>query len=109
MGLGHCRVRQLAWAGDASLCPRPDAQRARAGRLRDIEAVADAALSRLDERSLLKPLVERVKQVLQADTEEFAGRIGEIAFASNVTKSILAGVDIRRLRGYSFSRSPERQ
>jgi serine phosphatase RsbU (regulator of sigma subunit) len=39
-----------------------------AGRLRDIEALADVALSRLDEQSLLETLLERVKQVLRADT-----------------------------------------
>src|ERR1700751_2730845 len=37
-------------------------------RLRGIEALADAALSRLDEQALLETLVERVKNVLQADT-----------------------------------------
>ena len=39
-----------------------------AGRLRDIEAVTDAALSRLDEQVLLETLLERVKKVLGADT-----------------------------------------
>jgi hypothetical protein len=39
-----------------------------ADRLRDIESVTDAALSRLDEQSLLDRLVERVKNVVQADT-----------------------------------------
>jgi sigma-B regulation protein RsbU (phosphoserine phosphatase) len=39
-----------------------------AARLRDVEALADAALSRLDEQALLATLVERVKNVLQADT-----------------------------------------
>jgi serine phosphatase RsbU (regulator of sigma subunit) len=38
------------------------------GRLRDIEAVTDAALSRLDEQALLDVLLERVKDVLDADT-----------------------------------------
>jgi serine phosphatase RsbU (regulator of sigma subunit) len=38
------------------------------GRLRDIEAVTDAALSRLDERVLLDTLLDRVKKVLSADT-----------------------------------------
>jgi serine phosphatase RsbU (regulator of sigma subunit) len=47
---------------------RPEAKGALAGRLRDIEALADAALSRLDEQSLLVALLERVKNVLQADT-----------------------------------------
>jgi sigma-B regulation protein RsbU (phosphoserine phosphatase) len=39
-----------------------------ADRLRDIEAVTDAALSRLDEQALLATLLERVKKVLGADT-----------------------------------------
>lgn len=47
---------------------RPDVQGALAGRLRDIEALADAALSRLDGQRLLETLLERVKKVLHADT-----------------------------------------
>jgi phosphoserine phosphatase RsbU/P len=39
-----------------------------ANRLRDVEAVTDAALSRLDEQALLKALLDRVKIVLRADT-----------------------------------------
>ncbi len=39
-----------------------------AGRLKDIEAVTDAALSRLDGQSLLDALLERVKAVLNTDT-----------------------------------------
>jgi serine phosphatase RsbU (regulator of sigma subunit) len=39
-----------------------------ADRLRDIEAVTDAALSRLNEQILLETLLERVKKVLGADT-----------------------------------------
>jgi sigma-B regulation protein RsbU (phosphoserine phosphatase) len=39
-----------------------------ASRLHDIEALADAALSRLDEQRLLAALLERVKTVLRADT-----------------------------------------
>ena len=48
--------------------PPPDNQEALADRLRDIEALADAALSRLDERALLNALLERVKNVFDADT-----------------------------------------
>jgi hypothetical protein len=48
--------------------PWPDSQGELAARLRDIEALADTALSRLDEQALLNALVERVKNVLQADT-----------------------------------------
>ena len=47
---------------------QPDAQAALAERLRDIEALADTALSRLDEQTLLETLLERVKNVVQADT-----------------------------------------
>lgn len=46
----------------------PDSQGELSARLRDIEALADAALSRLGEQALLNALVERVKNVLQADT-----------------------------------------
>lgn len=48
--------------------PEPDVQGTLAGRLRDIEALADVALSRLGEQALLEALLERVKKVLQADT-----------------------------------------
>ena len=37
-------------------------------RLRDIQAITDAALSRLDEEELLAELLERTRDVLQADT-----------------------------------------
>jgi len=47
---------------------QPDTQVVPASRLHDIEAVTDAALSRLDEQALLGTLLERVKTVLQADT-----------------------------------------
>jgi phosphoserine phosphatase RsbU/P len=37
-------------------------------RLRDIQSITDAALSRLDERELLAELLDRVRDILQADT-----------------------------------------
>lgn len=37
-------------------------------RLRDIQSITDAALSRLDERDLLAELLERTREVLRADT-----------------------------------------
>jgi sigma-B regulation protein RsbU (phosphoserine phosphatase) len=52
----------IPFAGD------PDAEGLAADRLRDIESVTDAALSRLDEHALLNAVVERVKEVLRADT-----------------------------------------
>lgn len=47
---------------------RPNPHQAGTERLRDIEAVTDAALSRLNEKALLDTLLERVKKVLGADT-----------------------------------------
>ncbi len=61
------RARRSA-AGTLPPEPRPDSPEALADRLRDIEALADAALSRLGEQRLLETLLERVKTVLQADT-----------------------------------------
>ena len=52
----------IPFAGD------PDVEGLAADRLRDIESLTDAALSRLDEYALLSALVERVKEVLRADT-----------------------------------------
>ena len=37
-------------------------------RLRDIQSITDAALSRLDDRDLLTELLDRTREVLQADT-----------------------------------------
>jgi phosphoserine phosphatase RsbU/P len=48
--------------------PPPAEHTSLADRLHDVEAVTDAALSRLDEQALLSALLERVKLVLQADT-----------------------------------------
>ena len=52
----------IPFAGD------PGAGELAADRLRDIESLTDAALSRLDEYALLSALVERVREVLRADT-----------------------------------------
>ena len=37
-------------------------------RLRDIQSITDAALSRLDDHDLLAELLERTRDILQADT-----------------------------------------
>jgi hypothetical protein len=37
-------------------------------RLRDVQSITDAALSRLDDRGLLAELLERTKAILQDDT-----------------------------------------
>jgi sigma-B regulation protein RsbU (phosphoserine phosphatase) len=48
--------------------PPPAEQTSLADRLHDVEAVTDAALSRLNEQALLDTLLERVKKALRADT-----------------------------------------
>ncbi len=48
--------------------PRPALRPGWDDRLRDIQSITDAALSRLDPQELLDALVERVKEALQADT-----------------------------------------
>ena len=77
-----------------------------AGRLRDIEAVTDAALSRLDEQSLLNALLERVKQVFQADTAAVllldgpAGQLVATA-ASGIEEEVRQGVRIPLGTGFA--------
>jgi serine phosphatase RsbU (regulator of sigma subunit) len=76
------------------------------GRLRDIEALTDAALSRLDEYSLLKALLERVKAVLQADTaavlllDKPAGQLIATA-ASGIEEEVQQGVRIPLGAGFA--------
>jgi serine phosphatase RsbU (regulator of sigma subunit) len=84
----------------------PDAQGLPGGRLRDIEALADAALSRLDEQSLLTALLERVKTVLQADTaavlllDRSAGQLVATA-ASGIEEEVRQGVRIPMGAGFA--------
>ena len=84
----------------------PGAQGPAADRLRDIEAVTDAALSRLDEQSLLNALAERVKNVLQADTaavlllDQPAGQLVATA-ASGIEEEVRQGVRIPLGAGFA--------
>jgi sigma-B regulation protein RsbU (phosphoserine phosphatase) len=84
----------------------PDAQGTAADRLRGIEAVTDAALSRLDEQSLLNALAERVKNVLQADTaavlllDQPAGQLVATA-ASGIEEEVRQGVRIPLGAGFA--------
>jgi sigma-B regulation protein RsbU (phosphoserine phosphatase) len=84
----------------------PDALWAPEDRLRDIEAVTDAALSRLDEKALLDALLERVKRVLQADTaavlllDETAGQLIATA-ASGIEEEVRQGVRIPLGSGFA--------
>ena len=75
-------------------------------RLRDIESVTDAALSRLDDQALLRELLERVKNALQADTAAVllldvpAGQLVATA-ASGIEEEVSQGVRIPLGAGFA--------
>jgi sigma-B regulation protein RsbU (phosphoserine phosphatase) len=83
-----------------------DTQRVPVDRLLDIEAVMDAALSRLDEQSLLETLLERVKRVLKADTaavlllDRPTGQLVATA-ASGIEEEVRQGVRIPLGTGFA--------
>ena len=75
-------------------------------RLRDIQAITDAALSRLDDRELLAELLERTRAILQADTAavlllDFAS--GELiaTAAAGLEEEVRQGVRIPVGRGFA--------
>ena len=78
----------------------------KAGRLRDIEAVTDAALSRLDEQALLETLLDRVKKTLQADTaavlllDASARQLMAVA-ASGLEEEVVQGVRVPLGTGFA--------
>jgi len=79
---------------------------ASAERLRDIEAVADAALSRLDERALLETLLERVKKTLLADTAavlllDHSSRQLVAAAASGIEEEVIQGARVALGTGFA--------
>jgi serine phosphatase RsbU (regulator of sigma subunit) len=98
-------VRPWAW---------PKEPRARLSRLDDIEAVTDAALSRLDEQRLLDVLLERVRAVLEADTatvlllDRSAGQL--IAAAANgIEEEVRQGVRVPLGAGFAGQVAATRQ
>jgi putative methionine-R-sulfoxide reductase with GAF domain len=84
----------------------PDAREELSDRLRDIEAVADAAMSRPDERALLEALLEGAKNVLQADTAavlllDRSGSYLIAAAASGIEEEVRQGVRIPLGAGFA--------
>jgi serine phosphatase RsbU (regulator of sigma subunit) len=85
-----------------------------AGRLRGIEAVTDAALSRLDEQTLLDVLLERVKAVLEADTatvlllDRTSGQLVATA-ASGIEEEVRQGVRVPLGAGFAGQVAASRQ
>lgn len=75
-------------------------------RLRDIEAVTDAALSRLSEQALLETLLDRVKKVLAADTAALllldpSARQLVATAASGIEEEIRQGVRVPLGEGFA--------
>jgi len=89
-------------------------QAALADRLRDIEAVTDTALSRLNEQALLETLLDRVKKTLQADTaavlllDQSAGQLLAAA-ASGLEEEVTQGVRVTLGTGFAGRVAATRQ
>jgi phosphoserine phosphatase RsbU/P len=83
-------------------------------RLRDIEAITDAELARLDDRDLLGVLLERTRDVLQADTaavlllDKAAGQLIATA-AAGLEEEVRQGVRIPVGRGFAGRIAAQRQ
>src|SRR5215467_8827886 len=83
-------------------------------RLRDIQAITDAALSRLDDRELLAELLERTRAILHADTAavlllDFSS--GELiaTAAAGLEEEVRQGVRVPVGRGFAGSMPAEHQ
>ena len=120
MGAGEDarRFRERAPGYPMEMAPgpgmRPDTQAVPADRLRDIEAVTDAALSRLDERALLGTLLERVKKALKADTAvvlllDPSARQLVAAAASGLEEEVTQGVRVPLGTGFAGRVAATRQ
>src|SRR5512146_1607698 len=89
-----------------SAAPRESAPTTAADRLRDIEAVTDAALSRLDEQALLETLLDRVKKTLQVDTAAVlladpSSRQLVATAASGIEEEVVQGVRVALGAGFA--------
>ena len=76
------------------------------GRLRDIQSITDAALSRLDDRELLTELLDRTREALQADTAaalllDFSSGQLIATAAAGLEEEVRQGVRIPVGRGFA--------
>jgi phosphoserine phosphatase RsbU/P len=84
----------------------PTSRAALEDRLRDIQSITDAALSRLDDHQLLTELLERTRAILQADTAavlllDFASGHLIAAAAAGLEEEVRQGVRIPVGRGFA--------
>jgi phosphoserine phosphatase RsbU/P len=85
-----------------------------ADRLRDIQVITDAALSRLDDHDLLAELLERTRTVLRADTAavlllDFSSRELIATAAAGLEEEVRQGVRIPVGRGFAGRIAAEKQ
>jgi phosphoserine phosphatase RsbU/P len=103
----HARLAARPWA-------RPKEPPAPISKLDGIEAVTDAALSRLDEQKLLNTLLERVRAVLDTDTatvlllDRSAGQLIATA-AAGIEEEVRQGVRIPLGAGFAGQVAATRQ
>jgi putative methionine-R-sulfoxide reductase with GAF domain len=76
------------------------------GRLRDVQSITDAALSRLDDRGLLAELLERTRAILQTDTAavlllDFSSGQLIATAAAGLEEEVRQGVRIPVGRGFA--------
>jgi phosphoserine phosphatase RsbU/P len=83
-------------------------------RLRDIQSITDAALSRLDDRELLAELLDRVREILQVDTaavlllDSSSGQL-VATVAAGLEEEVAQGVRIPVGRGFAGRIAAERR
>jgi len=91
---------------DSARAAAPSSRAALEDRLRDIQAIADAALSRLDDQKLLTELLERTRSILHADTAAVllldyrSGYLTAVA-AAGLEEEVRQGVRIPVGRGFA--------
>src|SRR5512140_856247 len=83
-------------------------------RLRDIQSITDAALSRLDDHDLLAELLERTRDILQADTAavlllDFSSGELVATAAAGLEEEVRQGVRIPVGRGFAGRIAAERR
>ena len=75
-------------------------------RLRDIQSITDTALSRLDDRDLMAVLLDRIREILQADTAavlllDFSSGQLIATAAAGLEEEVRQGVRIPVGRGFA--------
>jgi serine phosphatase RsbU (regulator of sigma subunit) len=86
---------------------------AAAARLRDIQSITDAALSRLDDHELLAALLDRIREILQVDTAavlllDFSASQLVATVAAGLEEEVAQGVRIPVGRGFAGRIAAER-